>query len=55
MDTYNNRVGIAIARANPNATPEELGALILQAVQAGRMVRIDPATGNLVPSGDRSI
>lgn len=41
MDLHNNEVGRSIARANPDASPEELANLVEQAVKDGKMVVID--------------
>ncbi|APU15842.1 hypothetical protein UA75_19575 [Actinoalloteichus sp. GBA129-24] len=51
MDLHNNEVGREIARANPEAGPEELAALVEQAVTDGRMVVIDN-NDTLVPSNE---
>ncbi|MCP2256621.1 hypothetical protein LX15_000304 [Streptoalloteichus tenebrarius] len=49
MDLHNNEVGRQIARAHPDAGPEELASLVEQAVKDGRMVVIDN-NGTLAPS-----
>lgn len=49
MDLHNNEVGRRIARENPDASPQELGTLVKQAVENGDMVVIDK-NGNLAPS-----
>ncbi|MFI0801400.1 DUF6973 domain-containing protein [Amycolatopsis lurida] len=41
MDLHNNEVGRAIARANPDASPEQMATLIEQAVKDGKMVVLD--------------
>lgn len=41
MDLYNNSIGIQIGAANRNASPEELGNLIQQAVTQGKTVVMD--------------
>lgn len=46
MDLYNNEVGRNIATANPNASDEELAALVQQAMDRGELVVID-SNGNL--------
>ncbi|EWC58996.1 hypothetical protein UO65_5730 [Actinokineospora spheciospongiae] len=51
MDLHNNEVGREIARANPDASPEELASLVEQAVKDGRMVVIDN-DDTLVPSNE---
>jgi hypothetical protein len=51
MDLHNNQVGREIARTNPDATPEQLAALVEQAVKDGRMVVIDQ-NATLVPSNE---
>ncbi|MGV0835585.1 DUF6973 domain-containing protein [Mycolicibacterium thermoresistibile] len=42
MDLYNNEIGRQIALANPNASREELAALVAQAVHNGETVVIRP-------------
>uniref|UniRef100_UPI003F49A6A5 DUF6973 domain-containing protein n=1 Tax=Nocardia suismassiliense TaxID=2077092 RepID=UPI003F49A6A5 len=51
MDLHNNEVGRQIARANPNASAEQLANLAAQAVEDGRMVVID-RNNTLVPSNE---
>ncbi|CAM4074637.1 DUF6973 domain-containing protein [Kibdelosporangium persicum] len=51
MDLHNNEVGRQIARANPDASPEELATLVEQAVKDGKMVVIDK-NDTLVPSNE---
>ncbi|SHG23761.1 DUF6973 domain-containing protein [Streptoalloteichus hindustanus] len=51
MDLRNNEVGREIARAHPDASPEELANLVEQAVKDGRMVVID-SNGTLAPSNE---
>ncbi|SDC19967.1 DUF6973 domain-containing protein [Actinokineospora iranica] len=51
MDLHNNEVGREIARANPDASPEELASLVEQAVKDGKMVVIDQ-NDTLVPSNE---
>ncbi len=38
MDMHNNNIGITIALANPNATPDQLMDLIYQALISGNLV-----------------
>ncbi len=41
MDLHNNEVGRSIAKANPDASPEQMANLVEQAVKDGKMVVID--------------
>ncbi|WP_229786816.1 DUF6973 domain-containing protein [Actinokineospora fastidiosa] len=51
MDLHNNEVGREIAATTPDASPQELAALVEQAVKDGRMVVIDQ-NDTLVPSNE---
>ncbi len=50
MDLHNNQVGFDIAQQNPNATDEELGQLILDALNNGQLLVFNPAGTALIPS-----
>ncbi|MFC3685262.1 DUF6973 domain-containing protein [Hydrogenophaga luteola] len=59
MDLYNNSIGIKIGAENPKATPEQLAALVRQAVNEGRTVVMNSA-GQLewsdrVPVGEHGL
>lgn len=41
MDLYNNRIGRAIATANPRASRAELARLVRRAADEGRLVVVD--------------
>ncbi|MGW0245359.1 DUF6973 domain-containing protein [Nocardia goodfellowii] len=51
MDLHNNEVGRQIARANPDASPEQLANLVKRAVDDGKTVVID-RNDILVPSNE---
>ena len=51
MDLYNNEVGRQIATDNPDASREELGDLVLRALDEGKLVVID-RSGHLAWSDD---
>lgn len=59
MDLYNNAIGIQIGAENPNASPEQLAALVQQAVTSGKTVVMNSA-GKLewsdrVPVGEHGL
>lgn len=51
MDLYNNEVGRQIATDNPDASRQELGDLVLRALDEGKLVVID-RSGHLAWSDD---
>lgn len=59
MDLYNNPIGIQIGAANPNATPEELADLVLEAVTQGKTLVINseghPQWSDRVPIGQHGL
>jgi len=59
MDLYNNAIGIQIGAENPNASPEQIAALVQQAVTSGKTVVMNSA-GKLewsdrVPVGEHGL
>lgn len=52
MDLWNNELGRKIGATNPNATPEELQALVRQEIESGKAVVITAKneTGQPLPS-----